>query len=128
MLMLCPSSRICLAATLTWYKIIYCFFHLYILHAFQALETNLNNDFLRLTLSPRRTLWLIAVKGLGGREVGTIEAADTLSGHFLVKTDPNIKRFADTSLHKIRKLKSKEELLSMESCNSNTYLSPQQYR
>ena len=55
-------------------------------YAFKAEETNLNADFLRSTKSPQSVLYSIALKGLAGREVGTIEAADTLLGHFLVKT------------------------------------------
>ena len=94
-------------------------------YAFKTEETNLNADFLKSTKNPRSTLWSIGLKGLAGREVGTIEAADTLLGHFLVKTDPStIIRFVDTSLHKFRKLKTKQELLSMESSNSTDIFVP----
>ena len=94
-------------------------------YAFKAEETNLNADFLRSTKSPQSVLYSIALKGLAGREVGTIEAADTLLGHFLVKTDPDtVIRFVDTSPNKFRKLKSKQELLLMEHTNSTEIFVP----
>ena len=94
-------------------------------YAFKAEETNLNADFLKSSKSPRSTIWSIGMKGLAGREIGTIEAADCLLGHFLVKTDPKTSiRFVDTNMNKFRKLKSKQELLELESSNSTDIFVP----
>ena len=79
----------------------------------KAEKTGLNLKFGKSAKSTSSTLWSLALSGMQNRDVGTMEAADALLGHWLTKTDPKtFVKWVDTSENKKRMLKPKKELLN----------------
>ena len=74
-------------------------------------KANLEVNFNKSAKSTASALWSCAISGCQSREVGSIEAADTLQGRWLTKTDPHtFIKFVDTRFAKRRKLKPSNEL------------------
>ena len=78
----------------------------------KAEKANIEIDFSKSAKSTTSTLWKLGLAGLQSREVGTIEAADTLLRHYLTKNDPKtIIKWVDTRYAKRRKVKTNQQML-----------------
>ena len=81
----------------------------------KAEKTGLNIKFAKSSKSTSSTLWSLALSGMQDRDVGSIEAADSLLGHWQTKTDPSTHiKWVDTSENKNRMLKKRKDLLKAE--------------
>ena len=78
--------------------------------------SNLNVQFSKSANSTTSRLWSLGLSGLQSREVGILEAVDTLLGHPLVQTDPlTFVKWVDTRYKKNRRLKKVGERSNQES-------------
>ena len=89
----------------------------------KAEKAHLQWDFEKSAHSACQSLWRIGLKALQSREVGTIEAADTLLGHFLVKTDrKTVFRYVNPKYAKNRRLKTKKQMEEEPDDSTDIYL------
>ena len=77
----------------------------------KAEKTGLNIKFANSSKSTSSILWTLALSGMQNRDVGSVEAADSLLGHWQTKTDSStVIKWMDTSEDKKRMLKTRSEL------------------
>ena len=76
----------------------------------KAETSSLSVQFSKSANSTKSRLWSMGLLGLQSREVGILEAIDTLLGHPLIKTDPKtLIKWVNTNHKKNRRLKKVEE-------------------